>query len=126
MPSVRARRFAPLALVPAALVACVLGAATAAPAASVTAATTTVTVTATDFHFKLSRTSVPKGKVLFKLVNKGQVAHNFRILGHATRLTSPGKTTTMSITFTRAGSFAYLCTVPGHAAAGMKGKLKVT
>jgi len=28
-------------------------------------------------------------------------------------------------TFTKASSYPYVCTVPGHAAAGMKGVLKV-
>jgi uncharacterized cupredoxin-like copper-binding protein len=36
-----------------------------------------------------------------------------------------GKTTTLIVTL-GAGSKAYKCTVPGHAAAGMKGKLRVT
>jgi nitrite reductase (NO-forming) len=39
---------------------------------------------------------------------------------------SPGKTTSVTVTFTKKGTYEYLCTVPGHAAAGMKGDLKVT
>ena len=30
------------------------------------------------------------------------------------------------VTFTKPGMYPYLCTLPGHAAAGMKGVLKVT
>jgi len=29
------------------------------------------------------------------------------------------------VTISKAGSYPYLCTVPGHAAAGMKGVLRV-
>ena len=31
-----------------------------------------------------------------------------------------------TVTFTKPGNYPYLCTLPGHAAAGMKGVLKVT
>jgi uncharacterized cupredoxin-like copper-binding protein len=36
-----------------------------------------------------------------------------------------GKRGTFKVTFTKAGRYAYLCTVPTHAAAGMKGVLIV-
>jgi Copper binding proteins, plastocyanin/azurin family len=38
----------------------------------------------------------------------------------------PWQTTTLKVTFTKPGMYPYLCTLPGHAAAGMKGVLKVT
>jgi uncharacterized cupredoxin-like copper-binding protein len=38
---------------------------------------------------------------------------------------NPGQTAKLTVTFTKAGSYPYLCTVPGHAAAGMKGVLRV-
>lgn len=31
----------------------------------------------------------------------------------------------LSVRFPKAGSYRFICTVPGHAAAGMKGVLKV-
>ena len=37
----------------------------------------------------------------------------------------PGKSSTIRVTLPKGGK-KYLCTVPGHAAAGMKGTLKVT
>ena len=40
-------------------------------------------------------------------------------------LIAPGETAKLVVSFTRAGSFPYLCTVPGHAAAGMKGTFTV-
>ena len=81
-----------------------------------------VTVTASEFKFKLSKLSVPHGKVVFTLVNKGKLAHDFKINGKKTSLIAPGKSTKLTVTF-KAGKFKYLCTVPGHAAAGMKGTL---
>jgi hypothetical protein len=46
--------------------------------------------------------------------------------GKGTAQISPGASATLTINFKTAGSYEYLCTVPGHAAAGMKGDLKVT
>jgi uncharacterized cupredoxin-like copper-binding protein len=86
---------------------------------------TAVTVTATEFHFKLSKTSVPHGTVTFTLKNAGKVGHDFKIGGKKTPVVSPGKTAKLTVTL-KAGKQAYSCTVPGHAAAGMKGTLKVT
>jgi len=84
-----------------------------------------VTVTATEFHFKLSKTSVPHGSVTFTVKNAGKVAHDFKIGGKKTALIGPGKSAKLTVTL-KAGKQAYSCTVPGHAAAGMKGTLKVT
>jgi nitrite reductase (NO-forming) len=83
-----------------------------------------VTVTATEFKFKLSKTSVPHGSVTFTVVNKGKLAHDFKISGKKTPLIKPGKSAKLTVTL-KAGKAAYLCTVAGHAAAGMKGTLTV-
>ena len=97
----------------------------AAPAsATATGQSTAVTVTASEFKFTLSRTSVPQGEVVFTVVNDGKLAHNFWIDGKQTPLISPGKSATLTTTLD-AGTLNYLCTVPGHAAAGMKGTLTV-
>ena len=89
------------------------------------ATATSVSVTATEFHFKLSKTKVPHGKVTFKLMNKGHIAHDFKIGGKKTPKIQPGKSATLKVTLKK-GKQKYLCTVPGHAASGMKGTLKVT
>ena len=83
-----------------------------------------VTVTATEFKFKLSRKTVPVGTVVFRVVNKGKIPHDFKINGKKTSLVKPGKSAKLTVTF-KAGKFKYLCTVPGHAALGMKGTLTV-
>jgi uncharacterized cupredoxin-like copper-binding protein len=90
---------------------------------------TTVTVTAakpSEFRFTLSKKTVPHGTVTFKVTNKGNLPHDFKIAGHKTRLLSPGQTQSLKVTFVKKGKYPYLCTVTGHAAAGMKGTLTVT
>jgi uncharacterized cupredoxin-like copper-binding protein len=89
------------------------------------AAATTVTVTMKEFKFTLSKAKVPHGKVTFKLTNKGKLPHDFFIGGKKSKLIAGGKTGSLIVTL-KAGKLAYKCTVPGHAAAGMKGKLTVT
>ena len=84
-----------------------------------------VTVTASEFRFTLSRQSVPAGAVVFTVVNRGKLSHDFRIGGKTTPVLRPGTSATLRVTFAKKGRYAYLCTLPGHAAAGMKGVLAV-
>jgi uncharacterized cupredoxin-like copper-binding protein len=91
------------------------------------AAATTVTVTAGkpgELSFTLSKRTIAKGVTTFKVTNRGKVAHDFKIAGKKTAILAPGKSATLRATL-RAGKFPFLCTVPGHAAAGMKGTLTV-
>jgi uncharacterized cupredoxin-like copper-binding protein len=106
-----------------ALAALVAAAPTAAGPSAATA--TTVTVTMKEFKFTLSKTSVKHGTVTFKLINKGKLPHDLAIAGKKSKLIKPGKTGLLTATL-KAGKIAYKCTVAGHAAAGMKGKLTVT
>jgi uncharacterized cupredoxin-like copper-binding protein len=89
------------------------------------AKSTTITVTMTEFKFKLSKATAPKGTVIFKITNKGAIAHDFKINGKKTKLVNPKKSATLTIKFLKTGKLAYLCTVPGHAASGMKGTFTV-
>ncbi len=91
-------------------------------------ATTTVAVTAgkpSELKFTLSKKTILKGTGVFKVTNKGALPHNFKIAGKKTVNLAAGKTATLRVTFAKAGKYAYLCTIPGHAAAGMKGVLVV-
>ena len=106
-----------------ALAALVAAAPVAARPSAATAAT--VTVTMKEFKFVLSKRTVPHGSVTFKLVNKGKLPHDFKIAGKRSKLVAPGKTGKLIVTL-KAGKLAYVCTVAGHAAAGMKGRLTVT
>lgn len=87
---------------------------------------TQVTVVMTEFRFVLFKPSVHTGAVVFGLVNRGHLAHDFKIAGRKSALIAPGKRGVLRVVFRQAGIYPYLCTVPGHAAAGMKGVLKVT
>ena len=92
------------------------------------AAPTPVTVTAgkpSEFRFTLSKKTVAKGTVSFKVTNKGAFSHDFRIAGKKTKMLAAGKSQTLTVVFAKAGRYAYICTVPGHAAGGMKGTFTV-
>ena len=91
-------------------------------------AATTVAVTAgkpAELKFTLSKKTVAKGVTTFKVTNKGALSHDFKIAGKKTPSLKKGKSATITVTFKKAGKFAFLCTVPGHAAGGMKGTLTV-
>ena len=93
-----------------------------------------------ELAFKVSQTSsIPAGKVVFKVVNVGKIPHTFEICltpttaasntckgkGVKTPLLQPGKSATITVSLTKKGTYEFLCTVPGHAAAGMKGLLGI-
>lgn len=108
------------------IAACSLVAAVSAFAGS--SVTTTVAVTTgkpSEFNFTLSKRTVAKGTVVFKITNKGAIAHDFKIAGKKTPNIAAGKTATLRIVFTKAGKYPFLCTLPAHASAGMKGTLIV-
>jgi uncharacterized cupredoxin-like copper-binding protein len=90
------------------------------------AATTRISVSGKEFSLHLSKTSISKpGTVVFTFHNVGTMAHDFKIGGKTSKLIGPHKATTFSVTFHKKGRFPYLCTVPGHAQAGMKGVFTV-
>ena len=84
-----------------------------------------ITVTMKEFKFAFATTKVHAGTVTFRLVNKGKLAHDLMIAGKKSALVKPGKTGTLTVTLSK-GKYPYRCTVPGHAAAGMKGVLTVS
>jgi nitrite reductase (NO-forming) len=95
------------------------------PAGAAQKATTiTVTEGVPEFAIQVSAKTVKAGPVTFKVTNKGNLPHDFKIAGKKTPLLSPGKSATLKVTLKK-GKAAYLCAVSGHAAAGMKGTLTV-
>ena len=87
---------------------------------------TKINVTATEFKFVLSKKSVPRGTtVIFTVTNKGKIAHDFKINGKKTKTLQKGQKTTLTVKFLKKGTIAYICTLPGHAQGGMKGKFGV-
>ena len=88
-------------------------------------ATTRVTVKASEFKYVFSKRSVPTGTVIFTVINKGKISHDFKIGGKKTKTLLPGKAAKLTVKFTKKGQYAFLCTIFGHAKAGMKGKYAV-
>jgi plastocyanin len=79
-----------------------------------------------EFFFKLSTRSIARpGTVAFTFKNVGHVAHDFKINGKKTPLIQPGYTARLVVTFKKTGKYPSLCTVLGHAAAGMRGLFAV-
>ena len=94
-------------------------------AAGVTSAASTVSVTAgkpSEFRFRFA-SKPPAGRVTFRVTNRGDVKHDFKIAGKKTETIRPGRTKSVTVRLKRGTTYKYLCTLPGHAAAGMKGKL---
>jgi uncharacterized cupredoxin-like copper-binding protein len=100
-----------------------------------------VTVTAgqpAEFHFIVTPSAVKRGVIVFKITNKGKLPHDFTLCskassslansckGRSSGQMSPGQSKTLRVSVLLKGTYEYLCTVPGHAAGGMKGLLKVT
>ncbi len=106
------------------------------------AVSTTITVMAgkpSELAFKLSKISkITPGTVVFKVTNAGKIAHTFKICtkpttaapnacvgaGKVTKLLQSGKSQTITVKLKK-GTYEYICTFPGHAAAGMKGLIGV-
>ncbi len=70
--------------------------------------------------------------------NEGLAYHDFKIcvtpvknaarnacVGVQTKLLHPGQTATLTVKLTKKGLYEYICSVPGHAKAGMKGLIGV-
>jgi uncharacterized cupredoxin-like copper-binding protein len=107
--------------------------------AAAKAQTVSVSINAAkEFSFTLAPKAVKAGPVTFKITNNGNLPHDFKLCasnkggtanactGKVTGMINPaGGTATLSVTL-KAGSYEYMCTVSGHAAAGMKGVLKVS
>jgi uncharacterized cupredoxin-like copper-binding protein len=108
--------------------------------ATTKAASIKVSITKTkEFAFTLSPKSAAHGVITFTITNGGNLPHDFQLCskpssspsatsctGKKTALISPGASAKLTVSVLKAGTYQYLCTVPGHAAAGMKGLFKVT
>ncbi len=104
----------------------------------------TLEVDMVEFMFEPKTFTVPAGQeITLELVNKGAIEHNFVILkkgvnaegnfDHNANLEDilfearldPGKSGTFTFTIDEAGEYQVICSIPGHLAAGMAGKLVV-
>lgn len=85
-----------------------------------------IDVTAVDFQFGLRPSTAKAGLIQFNLRNKGSAPHDFVIDGKGrTPVLAHGQAGTVRIRLAP-GIYTYLCSVPGHADAGMRGRLTVT
>jgi uncharacterized cupredoxin-like copper-binding protein len=91
-----------------------------------------------ELKFQLSEsTNLKVGTYEFKVTNKGLGFHTFKFCtkpvktatntctGKVTKTLHPGDTASFTVKITKKGKYEYLCDVPGHAAAGMKGLIGV-
>ena len=92
---------------------------------SPTAPPTTVKVVMSDYAFALSKKRIVHGKAVFQVVNVGEVVHDFKIAGKKTPYYTTGQSGVLKVAITKPGRYPFVCTVPGHIAAGMKGVLTV-
>jgi uncharacterized cupredoxin-like copper-binding protein len=88
------------------------------------AAKTSVSVSAKEFKFALRPTSARPGSVTFAVKNVGKIDHDFKIAGKMTPKIKRGKSAALTVNLKK-GSYNYICTLPGHAASGMKGTFRV-
>ena len=105
-----------------------------AQAAPVAKVATEVRVVATDLKFTPPTIQAKVGQpIKIVLENKGAIEHDiaFPTLkadqpgASLKALAKPGQTATVEFTPTAKGSYEYICTIPGHKEAGMKGKINV-
>ena len=90
----------------------------------------TVPVTEVEFKIALPSTSLSPGTYTFDLANKGTVGHDLVFNGPAvnkekTPVIGSGKTAQLTVDL-KNGTYDVYCSVPGHKAAGMDVKLKVS
>jgi uncharacterized cupredoxin-like copper-binding protein len=93
-------------------------------------ASQTVDMTAVDYKFNPSDTTVNSGNVTFNLKNDGQQPHSLEIEdvnGQDQELegdVSPGQSGTLKVNLPP-GKYEFYCPVPGHKEMGMEGEIKV-
>ena len=96
------------------------------PRPTKTATNGKITVEAFDIHFDVGEIKASPGPLKVTLDNKGAIGHDFKINGTPLHLkANGGKTDTGTVTLAK-GTYEFECTVPGHAAQGMKGTVVVS
>jgi len=88
-----------------------------------------ITAAAAALKYSTSHLTAPHGKVSIVMKNLSPLQHDVAIKGNGVsvkgKLVGKGGLSTVTATLKR-GTYTFYCTVPGHAAAGMKGTLKIT
>ncbi|MGH2549025.1 MAG: cupredoxin domain-containing protein [Thermomicrobiales bacterium] len=92
------------------------------------AGATALSVTTGDLFFDPKALAGAAGvDVVVTITNNGALAHDFSIpdLGITSKMLNPGESTTVTVN-APAGEYQFICTVPGHADAGMTGTLTLS
>jgi len=96
------------------------------------ASTTTLKLTSSKTALKYDKKKLKAhaGKITIVMKNPSAIFQHdvaIKIKGkvHKSKLAGTNKTVKLTLTL-KPGTYTFYCTVPGHAAAGMKGKLVVT
>jgi plastocyanin len=102
-------------------------------AAVLAASPTSVGLGLREYRYSVYRSSVHAGTIAFNMTNFGEDAHNVRVSGPGgyrsavSRDVEPGGGhLRFTVHLRRAGTYTLVCLKPGHAAKGMKAKLRVT
>ena len=88
-------------------------------------------VQADEYTLVLSRQSVPRGRALIQLVNRGEDPHDLRLRrrggSHAISISEvrPGAIAQAGVRL-RTGRYRLWCSLPGHRGRGMRAALRVT
>lgn len=87
-----------------------------------------ITVEAGDLWFRPAAIEIPAGSTVNLTVrNTGEVFHDLTITSLDLQLNvEAGDTTTAAVSVDTPGTYEFICSVPGHAAGGMRGELLVT
>ena len=94
----------------------------------------TADVVLEEMRFKPNRINAKVGVPLtVRLTNEGTERHDLNFesihmpgLGGVESILEPGETRSITLTFDEPGTHLFICTLPGHAAAGMTGALFVS
>jgi uncharacterized cupredoxin-like copper-binding protein len=95
-------------------------------------AATAIKVTEREYKLTLSKKIIAAGTVTFTVHNAGHMKHALAVSGGGMtgvkKLApiAPGKTRTLTVTFSKGGTVQVWCPLPGHAALGMKTAVKLT
>ena len=92
-----------------------------------------IKIEAGEFYFKPENVTVKAGTpVKFVVTNVGKIEHDFSFPSLGTTHAHgeeghilPGQTGSLEVTFDQPGNYIFVCSLPGHADAGMKGTVKV-
>ena len=93
------------------------------------ATTKKLSASKTKLRFSVSTIRVRHGKVTLKMSNPSSLPHAIAVDGHGVdkdgKTVRKGGTSTVTVSLKK-GTYTFYCPVPGHRAAGMKGKLIVS